>query len=587
MNDGKQEGIETFLFCGKRSALHMIEFESLARLSPSAAANSRSIASHPDTGTDAAANCPPYYVLGDALVEPFNKITRLAARLLDTPAAVISLAHGDIRWPQFRFGIEIDAESIREAELDVSTFSSLLSCEPQIRNLSEPLVVAERAIRFYAAMPLVSESGCRFGSLCVLGTEHRELNESEITTLADLAAIAVDEIELRLSGLSGSDQKRGALWGGSEKLASQKETGAKNVMPRTELPPLRQENEERYQSLVGLLSDWHWEQDEHGRFTLIAEAGQTRTGARFRPCIGKTFREIPAIQLPEREWRNFDQTIARHQPFQEIVLQWKESDEPLRYLSVSGQPMFSADGVFKGYRGVSREVTEKIRFQQELARSNAALRELSEAQQAFREAERKRIAHELHDELAQILATSRMELSLLQRDLKPASATHARFDNVDRMIGSSIVSLRKLATDLRPSALDEGGLYYALRSLLKAQSESTKIEFQLIANEADLAMDESRSTAIFRLVEECLTNIDKHAQAKKAVIQIHRSGNSMEIRVQDDGKGIRQDEIHKRKAFGLMDMRERVRKMKGKIDIKGCPGKGTRIAVSLPQFFPA
>lgn len=587
MNDRKQEYAETLLLGGKRSKLHMIEFESLARLAPRAATNPRSVVSYPHTGADAAASRPALYVLGDNLAEPFEKITRLAARLLDTPVAVISLAHENIHWSQFRFGIQTNAEAIREAELDAPILNLLQSCEPQIRNLSEPIVLAGHAIRFYATMPLVSDSGFHFGSLCILGTEHRELNEFEITTLADLAAIAVDEIELRLSGSSGSDERRGALWSGSKQLTDQKETGVKKIAPQAEFPPLGQENEERYQSLVGLLSDWHWEQDERGRFTLIAEAGQTRTGARFRPCIGKTFREVSAIQLPEREWRTFDQTIARHQPFQEIILQWKEGDEPLRYLSVSGQPIFSADGVFKGYRGVSREVTEKIRFQQELARSNAALRELSEAQQAFREAERKRIAHELHDELAQILATSRMELSLLQRDLKPASATHARFDNVDRMIGFSIVSLRKLATDLRPSALDEGGLYYALRSLLKALSENTKIEFQLIANEADLAMDESRSTAIFRLVEECLTNIERHAQAKKAVIQIHRSGNSMEIRVQDDGKGIRQEEMHKRKAFGLMDMRERVRKMKGKIDIKGCPGKGTRIAVSLPQFFPA
>jgi signal transduction histidine kinase len=215
------------------------------------------------------------------------------------------------------------------------------------------------------------------------------------------------------------------------------------------------------------------------------------------------------------------------------------------------------------------------------------LRDLSEAQQTFREAERKRIARELHEELAQLLATSRMELTLLQQDLKPAPSSHQRLDSVDRMIGSSIVSLRKLATDLRPSSLDEGGLYYALRTLLKTFSENAGIECHLVANEADLGMDETRSTAIFRLVEECLSNIEQHAGAKKAVIQIRRSGNSMELRVQDDGRGIRPDELHKSNGFGLMEMRERVRKMNGRIDFRGLPGKGTRVAVSLPQFFPA
>jgi signal transduction histidine kinase len=570
----------------------MIEFDSLARLTPSAALNSRSVTSYPDTQIVDASNRPALYVLGDALAEPFKKITRLAARLLDAPVAGITLAHEDICWYRFRFGTETDIEMTCVTELDAAVLAMLQTvssqnCEPEIRNLSESLVLADMAIRFYAGIPLLSGNGCRFGTLCILSTEHRELNKFDITTLADLAAIAVDEIELRLSGLSDGSESQGKLWLSSKQLAKPKEADGKRSTSREEFPHSEQVNEERYQSLVKLLSDWHWEQDERGRFKLIAEAGQTRTSARFSSYLGKTFREIEAMQLPEKAWRIFEQTTARHQPFQEIILQWKEEDEPLRFLSVSGQPIFSADGVFKGYRGVSKEVTEKIRFQEELARSNAALRELSEAQQSFREAERKRIAHELHDELAQLLASSRMELSLLQHDLKPASTTYARFDSVDRMIGSSIVSLRKLATDLRPSALDEGGLYYALRSLLKTFSENTRIEFHLITNEADLAMDESRSTTIFRLVEECLSNIDRHAQARKVVIQIHRSGNSLEIRVQDDGKGIRQEEMHKRKAFGLMDMRERVRKMKGKIDIKGCPGKGTRIAVSLPQFFPA
>jgi signal transduction histidine kinase len=276
---------------------------------------------------------------------------------------------------------------------------------------------------------------------------------------------------------------------------------------------------------------------------------------------------------------------GRRQPFQEVVIEWRDAGDGQRYLSISGQPIFGSEGQFKGYRGVAKDVTDKIRFQEELARSNAALRELSEAQQAFREAERKRIARELHDELAQLLATSRMELCLLQRDLKPASATHQRLDTVDRIIGSSIISLRKLATDLRPSSLDEGELFYALRSMLKTVSENAGIECDLIASEADLVMDEVRGTAIFRLIEECITNVGRHANAKKAVIQLHRCSNAMEIRVQDDGRGIRQEEMQQMNAVGLIEMRERVRKMNGRLDIRGLPGKGTRIAVSLPHFF--
>ncbi|MDQ9170348.1 histidine kinase [Oxalobacteraceae bacterium R-40] len=559
----------------------MIEFENLVRLAPSETTTPGDDASSLERITEDADELPALHALGNALTVPFEKIMRLAARLLDAPATLIFLEHADTVWYQSRFENGSGSEFGRNAELEGSALIPAQSFgtknrKPDIRNFDEPIHLGDLQVRFYACVPIVNGSGRRFGSLCVLGSEHRELGEFEIATLTDLASIAVDEIELRVSGMPKPE-----IVPGTKREISP----ARNLALKKDFSHALRESEERYQSLLGLLSDWHWEYDENGCFTLIAKAGQTRSNAQFAQYIGKTFCEMPVKHMSEQDRKTFEQAILRHQPFQEVVFLWQDANEPAHYLSVSGQPIFGTDGTFKGYRGVSKDVTEKIRIHEELARANAALRDLSNAQQAFREAERKRIARELHDELAQLLASSRMELSLLQNDLKPAPSSHKRLDSVDRMIGSSIVSLRKLATDLRPSSLDEGGLYYALRTLLKTFSENAGIECHLVANEADLGMDETRSTAIFRLVEECLSNIEQHANARKAVIQIRRSGNSMELRVQDDGRGIRQDEIDKANGFGLMEMRERVRKMSGRINIKGLPGKGTRVAVSLPQFF--
>ncbi|MGV3743514.1 MAG: ATP-binding protein [Burkholderiaceae bacterium] len=476
-----------------------------------------------------------------------------------------------------------NTDSARLLELTFAEASAPHSCavelrKPDVRELDQPRMFGEHPVRFYVTVPLVGRNEARFGVLHLLGSDACRLDDFKMAALMDIAAIAADEIELHLYNLLARDMHLPAARSRG-KISVVRNSSRQSAKPRRN----SLDKEEGFQSLIGLLSDWHWEQDESGRFILIAETGQTRTPAQFRQYIGKTMRQIPGMQMAEPDWRSLDNAMARHQSFQEKVFQWQDANNVLRYLSVSGQPVFNAEGRFKGYRGVMKDVSEKIRIQKELARSNAALRELSEAQQAFREAERKRIARELHEELAQILASSRMELCLLQRDLQPASLSRQRLDVVDRMIGSSILSLRKLATDLRPSSLDEGGLYYAMRALLKTVSENAGIECRLLANETDLTMDEPLSTTIFRLVEECLNNIDRHANARKAVVRIYLSENSVEIRVQDDGRGIRREELHKTKAFGLMEMRERVQKMRGKIDIRGLQGKGTCVAISLPK----
>lgn len=566
--------------------LHMIDIDNPARSALSLETDPSEVEALSDSLIEPAPYIPASHVTASDLTEACETIMRLAQRLFEVPGSAIVLSHA--RGARQHVFADTGKKSNATLESDLCALDSARSSVrnthiPDVCNFDKPVSVGGLRAVFYAGAPLIGKGGYRFGTLCLLGPECRRFGKHEVASLMDLAAVAATNLESQLPGALDSDENSGEL----QILPAMDLRERSLPQARGQDGAMERQSDERYQSLLGLLSDWHWEQDESGRFILIAQAGKTKTPERFKQYIGKTFFEIPSIRMPDKERRKFNFMTSRQQPFQEVVLQWNDPEDRQRYLSISGQPIFNPEGRFSGYRGVTKDVTDKIHFQEELARSNAALRELSEAQQAFREAERKRIAHELHDELAQLLATSRMELCLLQRDLKPASSTHKRLDTLDRMIGSSIVSLRKLATDLRPSSLDEGELFYALRSLLKTVSENAGFECDLIASEADLVMDEARSTAIFRLIEECITNIGRHANAKKAVIQINRCGDAMEIRVQDDGRGIRREEMQHMKTVGLIEMRERVLKMNGKIDIKGLPGKGTRIAVSLPNFFDA
>lgn len=234
------------------------------------------------------------------------------------------------------------------------------------------------------------------------------------------------------------------------------------------------------------------------------------------------------------------------------------------------------------YTVILRDITERKQAQQKLAESHAELRQLSGALQTIREEERKHIARELHDDLGQLLATLRMDLTLLQQQPDFTPYEEKILLSMDHLLAASIASLRRIATNLRPRALDEGGLYFALQSLRKEFAARHLIECELFAEESELALDDNRSTAIYRIVQESLTNIVRHAKATKVSLKLFRENNKMMITIQDDGRGIVLQDMQKNTSFGLVGMRERVGAMHGEILIAGKPGHGTRIEIVLP-----
>jgi len=224
------------------------------------------------------------------------------------------------------------------------------------------------------------------------------------------------------------------------------------------------------------------------------------------------------------------------------------------------------------------------------------------ALESVREEERAYIARELHDELGQLLAALRLDLHLMQQTPSPAL-----LEDMDQLLLAAITSLRRIAADLRPPALAEGGLYFALQTLRSDFEHRNGIPCVLAACEADLGVDDRYSTAVYRLVQESLTNIGRHAGASRVSLRFERLGGALEIVIQDDGCGIEAADLCKAGSFGLLGMRERVAALGGQIAIEGAarprnrtgeggvddggtPGGGvgggsaggTRIAIRLP-----
>ena len=233
---------------------------------------------------------------------------------------------------------------------------------------------------------------------------------------------------------------------------------------------------------------------------------------------------------------------------------------------------------------IVRDISVRQQIHEQLARSFSQLRELSSALQSIREEERKHIARELHDDLGQLLATLRVDLTLVRQHTDTTQPLQSLLHSMDGLLVTAITSLRRIASNLRPRALDEGGLYFALQKLRHDFLQRRVVHFDLLADEADLVLDDARSTAIYRIVQEALTNIARHAEANHITIALHRIDSSLAITIQDDGRGIAEHDLEKVTALGLLGMRERVWGLNGSIHIGADSNLGgTRIKISLPM----
>lgn len=231
---------------------------------------------------------------------------------------------------------------------------------------------------------------------------------------------------------------------------------------------------------------------------------------------------------------------------------------------------------------ILRDVSRRHQVQQKLTRSHNQLRQLSAALQTIREEERTHIARELHDDLGQLLASLRMDLNLLQQNGAGDPASARLMQGMENNLLTAIAALRRIAANLRPRALDEGGLYFALQGLRDEFVARHGIPVTLFADEAELRLDDAASTAIFRIVQEALTNIARHAQASNVTLNLYRLNGELLVTIRDDGRGIRAADMEKAESLGLVGMRERVWAMNGDISVSGDEPPGTRIDVVLP-----
>lgn len=216
-----------------------------------------------------------------------------------------------------------------------------------------------------------------------------------------------------------------------------------------------------------------------------------------------------------------------------------------------------------------------------LRESEARLQELAGFLQTVREEERGRIARELHDELGQALTALRIDIGWLRPRCEPlGEAAVKRIDDAHALVERTIDALRRISEGLRPGTLDVLGLAAAVEHHVSQFGERTGLAVSLAMNQDEFEIDDARATTIFRLVQETLTNVSRHALASRVAVAIDQDGGEIRVSVEDDGCGF--DPDSRRRTFGLLGMAERVKILGGKIDIRSRPGHGTKILATLP-----
>jgi two-component system sensor histidine kinase UhpB len=263
-------------------------------------------------------------------------------------------------------------------------------------------------------------------------------------------------------------------------------------------------------------------------------------------------------------------------------------------VSVSVSPIRDGDGRIAGLSKIARDITEQKLAEHGLRNSREQLRSLAAHLQSVREEERKRIAREIHDELGQSLTGFKMDLAWLRNRLLGEDGTPARAPLVEKIaaMGAMLDGLaglvRRLCTELRPGVLDDLGLVAAIEWQAREYQSRTGIRCELNLETGELSVDPERSTALFRILQEILTNAARHAKATVVKVSLRRAGHQLRLEVRDNGRGIKESEQAGTKSLGLLGLRERVYILGGEIEIEGKPGQGTwvRVRVPLPQPGP-
>ncbi|MCE1183442.1 MAG: PAS domain-containing sensor histidine kinase [Rhodocyclales bacterium] len=326
------------------------------------------------------------------------------------------------------------------------------------------------------------------------------------------------------------------------------------------------------QSLAGM----YIIQDEVFQYVNATFAGMLG----FTPAemTGMHLRQAVYPEMQEATIANFHRRISGEVPsIRYTTIGWHRNREPV-YLEVHGSSV-----IYRGRPavvGVGVNITEQLRQQEDLRLSRERLRELAAYINTVREEQRARIARELHDVVGGMLTSMKLDIQRVGRRIDDPELKGI-IGELLQLAQESIDCVRTISEDLRPSMLDHLGLHAALQAALRQFSERTEIRCELLANGFDAQLPQARATAVYRICQEALTNIARHAGATQVILRLLCEGAWLQVEIEDNGRGLA-SLTPTGKSIGLVSMAERAREFGGHLSSRPGLAGGTCLILRLP-----
>jgi len=250
---------------------------------------------------------------------------------------------------------------------------------------------------------------------------------------------------------------------------------------------------------------------------------------------------------------------------------------------VNYHPVINDNEQITGAYVVTKNITEGKIAKEQIIESNKQLRDLAAHLLSIREEERRRIGREIHDDLGQQLTAIKMDVAWIDKKIADETVpVKTKLKNIISLLDGSNQSVRRILNELKPSILDEYGLLDALEWHSKQFTDNTGIAVTIDTAESEIRLEEELATCIFRICQEALTNVARHAEAKKVLISLELDDDMIYVQIVDDGKGFDLATAQNKGSFGLLGMHERARSLNGTLKIDSSIKNGTTVVVSLP-----
>jgi PAS domain S-box-containing protein len=352
-----------------------------------------------------------------------------------------------------------------------------------------------------------------------------------------------------------------------------------HISKRKRVEDSLKESEEKYRSLVESTDDLIYLVDRDYRYLYMNKQILKRMGFSEDGFMGRAYSEFHTPEDSEKFIEECNRVFETGDPIRHEHKSQRDGTDFLRTFS----PVKDEKGNTIAVNVISKDITEIKRYEEQLEESRENLRNLSIYLLDVREEERTYVAREIHDELGQSLTALKMDISLLgKRVSKDDKIVVEKIQLITKSINSAIQTVKKISSNLRPSVLDHFGLSAAIQWQVDEFIERTGIPCEVTIEPEDINLDKDRSTTIFRIFQETLTNIVRHSKATSVIMSLKEESESITLRVSDNGKGITEEQISNPRSFGLIGIGERVNSLNGEFTITGVPKKGTKITVVIP-----